>query len=238
MIKYCKIGALSGAFFLILVLSGCGMYGFFGSSVLSSSVFRSARVLKPGDKKLSIKTVELLPTGVGFAFGLPSNAQIFAAVNAVNGLVLLDEPLYLFGPEACISKNLVNLGDIFYITTSITGEMYLGIKTTENYNKTAFGFIGEAGFDLGIFPFKEFGLFAQLNSAYFYMQTFDGAINYIDITSVPGISSGIGIGLFVGNFEIKLAAKVFGYITWDESYLYEDYIDVYPNIGIEVGWKF
>jgi len=220
MIKYCKIGALSGAFFLILVLSGCGMYGFFGSSVLSSSVFRSARVLKPGDKKLSIKTVELLPTGVGFAFGLPSNAQIFAAVNAVNGLVLLDEPLYL------------------YITTSITGEMYLGIKTTENYNKTAFGFIGEAGFDLGIFPFKEFGLFAQLNSAYFYMQTFDGAINYIDITSVPGISSGIGIGLFVGNFEIKLAAKVFGYITWDESYLYEDYIDVYPNIGIEVGWKF
>jgi hypothetical protein len=248
-----KRGYLAGVisyFFAVLILGGCGAVSrevserssqirIFPNTdtvfVAPSSAFRTGRVLDFGEHRISVKLPFPSWITLGYEAGLLWDMQIYAGISTVSGAVRLSNAVAMIGPEVYLSKNLLSIEDIFYITPTIGGQTYFAIESSDIYQGSAVGFMVGGGFDIGVFPVKSFGAFLQIDLTYLYVETFADGVSY-RVFAEPNLLMGMGFGFFGRRFDIKFAFKSIlpAFVPSDADF--SGYVaEVY--VGIELGWK-
>jgi hypothetical protein len=227
-----KLGLLISLFISIFVLGGCIP----DTIVLPSAAFRTGKVLESGERRVSLKNWFFVPMGATFELGLPAGFQLAGGLNVFNGRTEInDKTLNFLGPELYVSKNLINVDEVFYITTSIGGQTYITVDSAKDYFYSVFGAMGGISLDIGTFPVKWFGFYFNINANYFYMEIFEENITTA-ICYSPVFPFGGGIGFFFKRFDIKIGVN---FLMFD-PFLYGNNLDVYvlPFGGVELGFRF
>ncbi|MBI9104242.1 MAG: hypothetical protein JEY99_17625 [Spirochaetales bacterium] len=174
---------------LTFLFSGCETF-----TIRSSpEAFRSGRVLKEGETKVLTNStlISLIPMpGLEWSVtrGLPYNMEVTAGWG-VHALVYAagddaeNESDTYHGPEIFISKNLLNLNNIFYLAGTVGAEMNV-IPVVD----AAF----HGGVDFGFYPIHWFTIFGHAKALYHTAGYFSPQL-------------GLGFG-FDSPFVLKIAA--------------------------------
>jgi hypothetical protein len=228
-----KIGVFAVVVVIAVFLSGCVP----NFVIIPSSAFRTARVLERGEKRMSIRGFTVIPTALGFELGLPWGMQLYTGLNAFHGQSKIEGDLQLWGPEAYLTKNWLNLGNILYISTSIGGQVFVGIESDVDKHSSAFGFLAGGSLDLGVFPVKWFGIYTLVEADYLYFQWFNEG-KFIADFGAPAFLWGAGIELSAEHFDVRIGYKT--PIGFDLSEILTISLDggFIPYAGIEIGFKF